>query len=129
MPETFDTTLGFEPHESDEVAFDYVKSPDFRVVWVDGVIGSPTPSGNIHISLYAERPAIPRRQVFKVDPTTSLLGAPLPERTIGRNSVVREMSFDLMLTPLVATSIAKWLTEQVELAKQIGAKKPAGENQ
>ena len=42
-----------------EVAIDYIKSPDFRIVWADGVVGSATPNGLIHFALYAERPAIP----------------------------------------------------------------------
>lgn len=34
-----------------EVAIDYIKSPDFKIVWVDGLIGSATPTGLINNSI------------------------------------------------------------------------------
>src|SRR5450755_4020571 len=76
---------------SDEVAFDYIKATDFRVIWVDGAIGGPTAQGHLHVALYAERPAIPRRQVYKLDANTSALGPLVPEKTVGRQAQVREM--------------------------------------
>jgi hypothetical protein len=105
-----------------QVAFDYVKSADFRVIWADGLIGSPTPSGLIHFALYAERPAIPRRQVHAIDPATSQIGPPLMEKTLGRNSIVREMACDVLLRPEVAMSMAKWLVEQVKVLEGTPAK-------
>jgi len=65
---------------TNEVAIDYIKGPDFRVVWADGVVGSLTPSGQVHFALYAERPALPGRQVFKIDPATGVLGQEVPEK-------------------------------------------------
>ena len=102
-----------------QVAFDYIKGPDFRVVWADGLIGSPTPSRHIHFALYAERPAIPRRQVHEIDVGGSL-SAPILHKTLGRNSIVREMSFDVIVTPEVALSMAKWLLEQVNILRSKG---------
>src|SRR5271165_1381549 len=71
---------------TDEVAFDYIKAPDFRIVWVDGLVGGITPHGMIHCALYAERHAIPRRQVFKIESAsgqgTGLLGPEILERQI-----------------------------------------------
>jgi hypothetical protein len=93
----------------DEVSFDFIKANDFRVIWVDGAIGSITAHGHVHLACYSERPAIPRRQVFKVDPETGALGDLIPEKTIGRNAYVREMSCDAMMTPDVARSLGQWL--------------------
>ena len=107
---------------SNEVAFDYVKTTDFRVVWADGAIGGPTAHGHIHFALFAERPAIPRRQVFAMDPETAGLGALIPEKTIGRVAQVREMACDVMMTPEAARSLGRWLIQQAD------AKKP-GETQ
>jgi Na+-translocating ferredoxin:NAD+ oxidoreductase RnfG subunit len=105
----------------DEVAFDYIKSTDFKVVWVDGAIGGPTAFGHIHFALYAERPAIPRRQVFKLNKETSGLGDLIPEKTISRVSHVREMSCDLMMTPDVAHNLGLWLIQQASTIKRGGA--------
>ncbi len=109
-----------------EVAFDYVKSPDFKMVWADGVIGSPTPNGLLHFALYAERPAIPRRQVFALDRTNvngSPLGAEVIEKQISRSSIVREMSVDVLLTAQAAESLGKWLISQAEEIMKMQEKK------
>lgn len=105
-----------------EVAFDYVKSPDFKVVWADGAIGSITPRGLIHFAIYAERPAIPRRQVFKIndeDDGYGTLGSEVTEKQISRGSIVRELSCDVFLTPAGAASLAAWLTETVATHKNL----------
>jgi hypothetical protein len=99
------------PHE---LAIDYIKGAEFRVVWVDGLIGGITPTGNIHFAVYAERPAIPRRQVHTLNTETGQLGEPIPEKTIGRSALVREMACDLMLSPQTALALARWLEQQVE---------------
>ena len=121
MSNTFDPPFVPDEGEPNQVAFDYIKGQDFRAVWVDGIIGSPTPSGHIHFALYTERPAIPRRQVHSVDPESGVLSDPIPDRTIGRNSIVREMAIDVHLTPETATAMANWLMDQV--AAQKGGKK------
>ncbi len=104
-----------------EVAFDYIKSPDFRVVWADGAVGAITPHGIIHFALYAERLAIPRRQVFAIDEVgdgMGMLGEERTEKQISRGSIVREMGCDVFVTADVAESLAKWLLAQVaELAE------------
>ncbi len=107
---------------TNEVAVDYIKAPDFRVVWADGVVGSLTPNGVIHFALYAERQAIPRRQVFKIEPvgeSIGALGAEIVEKRISRGSIVREMACDVFLTPQVAESLAKWLLDQAAEYKRI----------
>lgn len=99
-----------------EVAFDYIKAPDFRVVWVDGAVGSITPRGMIHCAIYAERASIPRRQVFQIASTqghSAELGPEVIEKQINRGSIVREMSADLMMTADAAEQFANWLIQRV----------------
>ncbi len=117
---SIDPLLGTPSDETvlDEVAFDFIKANDFRVVWADGAIGSITAHGHVHIALYSERPAIPRRQVFKVDLETGALGELIPEKTIGRNAYVRELACDVMMTPDVARSMGQWL---ITLADSAGS--------
>jgi len=105
-----------EPSDN-EVAFDYVKSNDFRVVWADGAVGGVTSQGLVHFALYAERSAIPRRQVFSIemiDEKTGKLGKEILKKQISRGSIVREMSCDVFLTPQSAESLAHWLLSKVE---------------
>lgn len=105
----------------DEVAIDYIKATDFRVVWADGAMGGLTPSGLIHFALYSERPAIPRRQVFSLEALeggVARLGPEVPEKRLSRDSIVREMACDVLITPAVAEQLATWLTSQVEAYKK-----------
>jgi hypothetical protein len=106
-----DPLLGAPSSDSahDEVAFDFIKANDFRVIWADGGIGSVTAHGHVHVALYSERPAIPRRQVFRVDAKTGALGDIIPEKTIGRTAYVRELGCDIMMTPGVARTVGEWL--------------------
>lgn len=106
-----------------EVAFDYIKSQDFRVVWADGAIGGVTPQGLVHFALYSERGAIPRRQVFTIkDETLGKLGEEVIEKRITRDSIVREMACDVFLTPSAAENLANWILKTLDDAKS-GKKK------
>lgn len=98
-----------------EVAIDYIKANDFKVIWADGVIGGVTPNGHVHFSVYAERHAIPRRQVFKLnmEGQSGRLGQEVLSKQISRGSIVREMACDVMLSPQAAESLGKWLLERV----------------
>lgn len=110
-----------EPGEN-EVAFDYIKAHDFRVVWVDGAVGGLTPNGHIHCAVYAEREALPRRQVFKMEELengSGRLGPEILEKQISRGSIVREVACDLFLSPEGAEGLANWLLSQVAAYKKI----------
>jgi hypothetical protein len=97
---------------SHRVAFDYIKSQVFRVVHVDGVIGSMTPHGNIHLAFYSERPAIPRRVVHQLSPLGEL-GDPIPNETVSRDSIVREVDFDAHMSLRAAKSLLQWLAARI----------------
>lgn len=107
---------------SDEVAFDYIKGPDFRVIWASGIVGSSTPDGQVHFAIYAERPALPRRQVYKIAPDGTL-GPEVTEKLISRGSIVREMACDVFMTPELAEKFAHWLLGQAAEARNAKSKK------
>jgi hypothetical protein len=95
------------------VAFDYIKGQFFRVVHADGVIGSVTPTGHIHMAIFSERPAIPRRLVMGIDKA----GQPteiIPNETVSRDSIIREIDVDVHMSLLSARSIQQWLDERIK---------------
>ncbi len=108
--------------QANEIAFDYLKAADFRVIWSDGGIGNVTPNGLIHVAFYAERHSIPRRQVFALAPVAgtefSNVGNELLEKRVSRDSIVREMSCDVMMSAETAENLAHWLLEQAAIAKK-----------
>jgi hypothetical protein len=112
--------------QDDTVAFDYIKSQDYRTVWADGVIGGVTPAGLVHFAAYSERPPIPQRQIFSVAETKAdgrTLGPELYERRVARDAFVREMAIDIMMSPAVAESVANWLLDQVKVINLINEAK------
>lgn len=96
--------------ESPVVSFDYIKSTGFQSLRADGVIGGPTPSNHIHMALYSERPAIPRRMTYAVSDAGEL-GQLLEVQS--REAIVREMSADVFLDLKTAEAIHVWLGEQI----------------
>jgi hypothetical protein len=97
-----------------ELAFDYIKAPDFRSVYIDGAMGSVTPSGKIHVAMYVERSAIPTRQIYAFDADTGQVNGPV--RTFDRNAVVREVSCDVIVDVGIAREIALLLLRLVNSA-------------
>jgi hypothetical protein len=108
---------GRQPTEQQNVVFEYIKSQLFRVVHADGAVGGVTPSGNLNIAFYSERPAIPRMMVHKRN-EDGTLGDPLPEQTIVRPGIIREMDVDVVIRPEAVDALVVWLQQrQVELQK------------
>ena len=106
-----DEHSGGNGNAGNRVAFDYIKSQHFRVVRADGAIGGLTPTGGVHFALYSERHAIPRRHVHQID--GSRVGAMLPNETVSRDAIVREMDVDVFLSIDVARSLYQWLGEKI----------------
>jgi hypothetical protein len=95
--------------------FYYVKSPQFRVIHAEGVIGGVTPRGYIHFALFSERPALPQVVVQTLD-DNGRLGQEVSRE--GKEGIVREMEVDIMADLKAAVSIRDWLTDRiVELSK------------
>jgi len=99
------------------IRFHYLKSTQYRVIHVDGAIGQTTPLGYIHMSLYSERPSIPREQVQQLKEDGSL-GEAIPEETVSREGIVREMEVDAIMDINVAQSLKDWLDKQIKELKK-----------
>lgn len=114
-PRASDEGCMLEPDQSARpavIAIDYIKSQLFRVVHADGVIGGATPSGNVHLAFFSERPPIPRRDVRKVRPDGSL-GESLPERMEIRDAIVREMDIDIVMSLPTVEALFSWLEQHL----------------
>lgn len=96
------------------VAFDYLKAPNFQSLRADGVIGGITPSGRIHMAVYSERPAIPRRLTHAIK-EDGQLGEVVEVQS--RDSIVREMSADVFLDLHAAEKINEWLASRIKELK------------
>ena len=104
--------------ERERVTIDYLKGPRFRLVRADGAIGGITPEGQIHFALYSERLAIPRQTVQPIEADGSL-GPVIPQLTVSRGSIVREMDVDVFVRPEVAERLRDWLSLQLEKLQKV----------
>ncbi len=97
----------------DSITFHYIKGTQFRVIHVDGAIGSLTPRGLIHAALYSERAAIPQMMVHPIE------GGQLGPATdvVSRPGLVRELEASLMLDLNAAVSFRDWLSTRIDELK------------
>ena len=108
------------------VAFDYIKSQNFRAIRADGAIGGITPNAQIHFALYSERHAIPRRLVHEVG-NDGRVGKEIPEETVTRGTIVREMEVDVFLNRQVAQNLYEWLGQRISEFDQMYPSQEVGE--
>lgn len=116
------------PSEQDKVKFHYIKANSFRVVHMDGVFGGLTPTGDIFMSIFSQRPPIPVVTVQPVKETGELGEELLSERSV-KEGLVREIEVGVALRPEIAETLIKWLQEKVDQYKSLRAdqeKKHAG---
>ncbi|MGR3317361.1 MAG: hypothetical protein ACUZ8O_02615 [Candidatus Anammoxibacter sp.] len=91
----------------------YIKGVDYRSIHVDGAFGGITNKGFLHISLFAERIAIPQQVTYKISPD-GLLGDEVIEKRKGKKGVVRQLEIDLMMNEDTARDFRVWLDEKLE---------------
>ena len=98
---------------------DYVKSTAHRVVLVDGAHGGLSPNGRqIHMTLFNQRSAIPRRDTHAVTKDGKL--GPLIKRT-QRSPFVREVEITLMFDLQCARQLRTWLAKAIpQLESAVG---------
>ncbi len=81
---------------------------------MDGAIGSVSPNGQIHMSLYSERLPIPRRMVYELK--ENALGDEIEDQRVTRDAIIREMDVDVIMTIDAAESLCTWLQNKIDEA-------------
>jgi len=109
------TNAGDERQDA-KVVFEYARDPMFRSTHADGFIGGLTPNGQIHIAFFSERPVLPRRHVFKLNPDGSL-GAEVPSEKAATESITRDMQVDVLLSVQAAEGLKNWLDQYIKALK------------
>jgi len=119
-----ETTLPAVPgqaaNQDKRISFDYEKSKLFRVIHVDGAIGSPTPKGDgIQIGLFSERVPIPKSEEYLF--TTGGKVGELTKRSV-RSGIFREVEVEAILSLEVAKRLRDWLDQHIKNLETIRAK-------
>ena len=108
-----------EPSRTAKLQFHYIKSPDYREVGCDGVLGGVTPRRKIVMSLFSERGPIPRlveydlhvsgdEKSFEFDE-----GFATPSHIDTRHGIVRHVEVTSYLDVDVARRLQKWLGDRI----------------
>ena len=103
--------------------FDFIKSPLFRVIHMDGVFGGMTPRGDLFLSFFSERFPIPTTIVHEIK-STGEVGEEIRSEREGRKSIIREVEVGVHVDLEVAKTFVTWLGRQIEAAEKqkLGAK-------
>jgi hypothetical protein len=94
------------------VDFYYLKSPAFHTIHVDGAHGGLTPNGYLSMSLYSERPPIPRRTVQKLT-EEGKLGEEIVNERESKEGVIRQIEVNVLMSTEVVANLRNWLNLQL----------------
>lgn len=94
------------------VEIHYMKSSLFRVIHADGAMGALTPRGLLHMTLYSERAAIPKRGFRALSEDGQTLEPEVNTETIG--GVVRELEVDVMIDETLARELRDWFDRRLD---------------
>ncbi len=100
------------------MTFNYIKGNFFRVVHADGAWAGLTPTLDVHLILYCERPALPQRVVHEINEDGSL-GAEVTSERQSREGVVREAEVGVVMNAARAKAVITLLQNLITKAEQI----------
>jgi hypothetical protein len=108
------------------VTFDYIKSPHFKTIIVEGIFGGISPKGRINMNLWNERWPIPKQTVHEFDEKSGKLkDEKLPAR-VTRDAIIREVDIALSFDYDTAKKMRDWIDEKIttmeKAAKEIQSK-------
>jgi hypothetical protein len=104
--------------DTSQLTVHYIKSNLFRVIHVDGALGSITPRGFIHAAFFSERMPIPLECTFPVEMTTGGessvdLDHEIADQRKSKEGLIREVEIDVMFDLNSAKAFAKWLNSRI----------------
>ena len=104
-----------------KVTIHYQKSPSFQTVYVDGFYGGVTPSLQLFLAGFCERPVIPETVAHFVKEDDSL-GEPIPAEGKSKKGIIREVEVSFVMSRTTAQHLIDWLQKQIETAQKLEEK-------
>lgn len=105
-----------EGHASRQIKFEYTQSNLFRVVHVDGAIGSLTPKLDIHLAFWSERFPIPLQSTYELTPEGNL-GREVDKLIL--DAIVREVEVSMIINVDAARELINLLEDRIMQIEQI----------
>jgi hypothetical protein len=101
-----------ENKKSETITFEYKVSPNFAVYAVCGAFGGLNSHGEVIMTLYNEKVAIPERQTYNVRDDGSIDKYPISVEK--KETIIRHVMFGISMNPSVARSVGHWLIEKAD---------------
>ncbi len=97
----------------DTTTFEYKISPNFAVYAVCGAFGGLNSHGEVVMTLYNEKPAIPERQSYRINDDGSIDKQPISVEK--KDVIIRHVMFGVSMNPRVARSVGEWLIQKADV--------------
>jgi hypothetical protein len=94
------------------ITFEYKISPNFAVYAVCGAFGGLNSYGEVIMTLYNERAAIPESQTYSIEDDGSIDKQPIGVEK--NEAIIRHVMFGISMNPSVARSVGNWLIEKAD---------------
>ncbi len=98
------------------IEFKYTKSPDYRLKYVNGAFGGPSPKGEIKIDFFIDHMEAPDLLVHTIMPGGKM-GDEI-ERKPDQQSVTRELQVGIIMHLNEAKSIHEWLARHIRTLEE-----------
>ena len=104
----------------EEITFDFVRSPFFRVVHSNGGWGGITPREELSVTFYSERQALPQHVTHQVTPEG--LGSEMSRE--GTGNIHRECEVEVLMSMEEAVNLHRWLGAKIEEWRKVQEDNP-----
>ena len=111
-------TVGASQKPPIQLKVHFIKSSCFRVVHASGAWYGGDGQGNLHLTIFNERTAIPKMTVVNLNEQGLVLGEDLSQR-MSREGVIRELEVDIVFSIPSAVEFYRTLGENLKALKAI----------
>lgn len=99
----------------------YKKSPDYNIVYVNGVYGGLTGKGELRFDFFQEFHPFPDEETLEITDEGKLGNPILPDEDSEQFELIREKQFGVVMSMNFAQSLYQWLEDKLEAYERIKA--------
>ena len=102
-----------EPSKKANIEIFYEKTPLYRTIYSDGLIGGLTPTGSINLSFYATRNPIPKSITHEIAPN-GIVDPKGVKSEDSKSGIIREVEVGIYMNRKTAKDIYEFLKKIIE---------------
>lgn len=113
------------PANLKKIKFEYIKPPLYNPMYVNGIIGGPSPKGDIIINFYTDITVVPTSQTHEIT-EAGTVGVEIIEKRLPKIlsdgdtfTIHRNIQSGVIMNLNEAKGLYKWLGEQIEIVEKM----------